>query len=125
MTFGFGPEAFRQSQVITYRYELTVETLDDGGIEVEVTDEIPISETEDIQVTFLESNREPPVDPQTGKLQWTPEVDEGDRSSITECLLGGVPGGPGRALALSADGASGRPRRRSGRRVQLLDRGIA
>lgn len=88
-----GPEAFRQSQVITYRYEIGLENFNDRSVEVEVTDQVPVSKSQDIQVLFLESNREPSLDPQTGMLRWKLEVGKGDRSEITfsfsvECPVG-------------------------------------
>ncbi|MHC5209301.1 MAG: mucoidy inhibitor MuiA family protein [Planctomycetota bacterium] len=88
-----GPKAFRQSQVITYQYEITVENFDDREVEIEVMDQVPISKTADIQVIFLESNRQRTLDTQTGILRWALEVDEGDRESIVysfsvECPVG-------------------------------------
>jgi uncharacterized protein (TIGR02231 family) len=77
-----GPEAFRLSQVITYRYEITVENFNERSVEVEVTDQIPLSATEDIQVTFLESSRPHTLDPVTGMLRWTLAAAAGQPTTI-------------------------------------------
>jgi uncharacterized protein (TIGR02231 family) len=88
-----GPEAFRQSQVITYRYAIGLENFNDRNVVVEVTDQVPVSKTQDIQVTFLESDRAHTLDPQTGILRWTLDVGQGGRSDIgfsfsVECPVG-------------------------------------
>jgi len=85
--------AFRQSQVITYRYEITVENFNEHGVEVEVTDQIPISTAEEVQVTFLESSRPHTLDPQTGMLRWTLDAAAGSPTTIVyafqvECPVG-------------------------------------
>jgi len=69
-----GPEAFRQSQVITYRYEVTVQNFNQRAVEVEVSDQIPVSKSAEIQVTFLESNLKPELDAATGNLRWALEI---------------------------------------------------
>jgi uncharacterized protein (TIGR02231 family) len=88
-----GPEAFRQSQVITYRYAIGLENFNDRNVVVEVTDQVPVSKTQDSQVTFLESDRAHTLDPQTGILRWTLDVGQGGRSDIgfsfsVECPVG-------------------------------------
>jgi uncharacterized protein (TIGR02231 family) len=77
-----GPEAFRQSQVITYRCEVTVQNFNQRATEVEVTDQIPVSKTPEIQVSFLDSSLAPQVDKASGTLRWTLEVGSGATSTI-------------------------------------------
>jgi uncharacterized protein (TIGR02231 family) len=88
-----GPEAFRQSQVITYRYEITLENFNQRSVQVEVEDQIPISKTQDIQVTFVEGAPKPALDEQTGNLHWEIEIGSKATSKITytftvECPVG-------------------------------------
>jgi uncharacterized protein (TIGR02231 family) len=88
-----GPEAFRPSQVITSRSAIGLENFNDRNVVVEVTDQVPVSKTQDIQVTFLESDRAHTLDPQTGILRWTLDVGQGGRSDIgfsfsVECPVG-------------------------------------
>ncbi|MBM3985105.1 MAG: DUF4139 domain-containing protein, partial [Planctomycetes bacterium] len=78
-----GPEAFRQSQVITCRCEVTVQNFNQRATEVEVTDQIPVSKTPEIQVTFLDSSLAPQVDRAAGTLRWTLEVGPGATSTIS------------------------------------------
>lgn len=78
-----GPEKFRQSQVITYNYRITVENFNHRSASVEVADQIPTTKTPDIQVRYLESNVEGRLDEQTGKLLWTIGVEPGETSEIT------------------------------------------
>ena len=72
-----GPEAFRQSQVITYRYAITVENFNKRAVAVDVIDQIPLSKTEDIQVSFLGSSHEHALAESSGHLNWTLQVDGG------------------------------------------------
>ncbi len=88
-----GPEAFRLSQVITYRYEIVVESFNQRAVEVEVTDQIPVSTTAEIQVTFLESSRPHTLDPKSGMLRWTLDAAAGSPTTIAyvfqvECPVG-------------------------------------
>lgn len=88
-----GPEAFRQSQVITYRYELTVENFNQRAVQVEVEDQIPISKTQDIQVSFVEATPKAQLDEQTGRLHWDIEIAPRGTSRIVysftvECPVG-------------------------------------
>ncbi len=88
-----GPEAFRMSQVISYHYEITVENFDELAVEVEVADQIPVSTTDDIQVTFLGSTTQPGHEEKSGVLRWPLEVDAGERVTIeygfsVECPVG-------------------------------------
>ena len=88
-----GPEKFRQSQVITYSYRITVENFNSRPASVEVADQIPLTKTPDIQVRFLETNLEKDLDEPTGKLSWTIDVAPGKKSEITysfsiECPVG-------------------------------------
>lgn len=78
-----GPENFRQSQLITYDYRITVENFNDRVAAVEVSDQIPTSKTADIQVKFIEANLEPEMDEQTGRLTWTTDVSPGKKAEIT------------------------------------------
>lgn len=78
-----GPEMFRQSQVITYHYSITVENFNDRVAALEIADQIPISKQSDIQVKFLESSEEHGLDDQTGKLAWTIDVEPGKKTEIT------------------------------------------
>jgi uncharacterized protein (TIGR02231 family) len=77
------PEMFRESQIITYRYSITVENFNDRVASVEIADQIPISKQPDVRVTFLESNEDHRLDEPTGKLAWAIDVDPGKRSEIT------------------------------------------
>jgi uncharacterized protein (TIGR02231 family) len=77
-----GPEAFRQSQVISYRYEITVENFDTRLVEVEMADQIPVSKTKEIQVEFVGSNLEHTLEPETGMLLWTLQVEPGAVTKI-------------------------------------------
>lgn len=72
-----GPEAFRQSQVISFQYEIEVENFDDRPVEVEVADQIPVSKTDEIQVSFLGSTAEVGHEQQTGVLRWPLSVESG------------------------------------------------
>jgi hypothetical protein len=88
-----GPEAFRQSQVITYRYEISVENFNQRGAQVEVSDQIPVSTSAEIQVDFLDSTHEPQLDAQSGTLHWALEIGAGETSTIAygfsvECPVG-------------------------------------
>jgi uncharacterized protein (TIGR02231 family) len=89
-----GPEAFRQSQVITYRYEITLENFNSRSVQVEVEDQIPISKTQDIQVSFVEGTPKPLLDAQSGSLHWEIEIGAKATSKISysftvECPVGG------------------------------------
>ena len=77
-----GPEAFRQSQVLTYQYELTVENFNESAVDVDVADQIPISKTEDIQITFLGSTHDHQHDETSGLLSWTMQVEPGATAKI-------------------------------------------
>jgi|GEM_PF-6584501 len=77
-----GPEAFRQSQVITYRYEIQVENFNSRSVQVEVADQIPVSKSPDIQVSFLESNQPHEIDVQDGTLRWALEIGAEGTSAI-------------------------------------------
>ncbi len=77
-----GPEAFRMSQVISYHYEITVENFDDLPVEVEVGDQIPVSTTDDIQITFLGSTIQPGIETKTGVLRWPIQVAAGQRLTL-------------------------------------------
>lgn len=88
-----GPEAFRQSQVLTYRYAITVENFNDRPVDVHVVDQIPISKTDEIQVTFLESSEQHVLNQETGALSWDLKVGAGKSSTIgysfsVECPVG-------------------------------------
>ena len=88
-----GPEAFRQSQVMTYRYEITVENFNPRAVTVEVEDQIAISRTQDIAVTFVEAAPGPKLDEQAGKLHWEIEIAPKATSRIgytftVECPVG-------------------------------------
>ncbi|MCB9898505.1 MAG: mucoidy inhibitor MuiA family protein [Planctomycetes bacterium] len=88
-----GPEAFRQSQVITYHYAITVENFNERAVEVEVDDQIPVSKTDDIQVTFLGADVEPEIDETSGTLRWELGIAAGATSTIdysfsVECPVG-------------------------------------
>ena len=88
-----GPEAFRQSQVITYRYEITLENFNPRAVTVEVEDQIPISKTQDIAVTFVEAAPKPQLDEQAGSLHWEIEIAPKATSRIdytftVECPVG-------------------------------------
>jgi uncharacterized protein (TIGR02231 family) len=88
-----GPEAFRQSQVITYHYEIAVENFNQRNAEVEVADQIPVSKTTDIQVKFLESSSPPELNAATGTLRWSLQIGPATKSTITyafsvECPVG-------------------------------------
>jgi uncharacterized protein (TIGR02231 family) len=88
-----GPEVFRQSQVLTYRYAIELENFNDQPVEVDVSDQVPISKTEDIQVTFLSSSHPQELHPETGALFWTLEVAAGERAQVeytfsVECPVG-------------------------------------
>jgi len=69
-----GPEAFRQSQVITYRYEVVIENFNRRVVAVEVVDQIPVSKSQEIRVEFLSASRQPEHDTASGTLRWTLEV---------------------------------------------------
>lgn len=77
-----GPEAFRQSKVVTYHYVLRVENFNDRAVEVHVVDQIPISKTEAIQVSMLASNEPHELDEDRGVLAWTLDVDAGATREI-------------------------------------------
>ncbi|MFT7463549.1 MAG: hypothetical protein ACI9EF_001894 [Pseudohongiellaceae bacterium] len=88
-----GPEAFRQSQVITYRYGIVVENFNDRPVDVDVADQIPISKTDDIQVSFLNSSEEHSLQAANGSLAWTLRVEPGATREISysfsvECPVG-------------------------------------
>lgn len=88
-----GPEAFRQSQVLTYRYEIRVENFNSRGVEVEVADQIPVSKSADIAVSFLDSTHTAGFDAQDGSLRWSLEIGAGATSTIAysfsvECPVG-------------------------------------
>ncbi|MBI4617202.1 MAG: mucoidy inhibitor MuiA family protein [Planctomycetes bacterium] len=48
-----GPERFRQSQLVTYEFKIKVENFHGQEVEVELEDQIPISQSDDVQVKFL------------------------------------------------------------------------
>lgn len=77
-----GPEAFRQSQVISYTYEIELENFDVAPVEVEVADQIPVSTTDAIQVSYLGSTVEGGHEEATGVLRWPLEVAAGERVTI-------------------------------------------
>jgi len=88
-----GPENFRQSQVITYDYCITVENFNDRVATVEVTDQIPTSQTSEIQVEFQNSNHKEHLEKQTGILTWTLDVPPAEKEKIDfsfsiECPVG-------------------------------------
>ncbi len=88
-----GPEAFRQSQVLTYHYAITVENFNDRDVEVHVVDQIPISKTAEIQVSFLNSTEPHTLYPETGALIWNLSMPAGKRTEVdysfsVECPIG-------------------------------------
>lgn len=88
-----GPEAFRQSQVLTYRYEISLQNFNPRPVEVEVADQVPVSKTPDIQVTFLEASPEPVLDKATGTLRWSLQAGASATTTIrfafsVECPVG-------------------------------------
>lgn len=88
-----GPEAFRQSQVITFEYELVVENFHDRAVTLDIADQIPISKTSEIQVSFKQATEQPSVDADTGVLGWTLDVDAGSSRNLryrfsVECPVG-------------------------------------
>lgn len=88
-----GPEDFRQSQILTYEYELTIENFNDTAVEVDVADQVPISRTDNIKVSLLSSSHDHRHDEATGQLSWTTQVAPGATATITysfsvECPVG-------------------------------------
>jgi len=88
-----GPEAFRKSQIITYRYRITLENFRDRQATVIVVDQIPRSKSPEVQVQFLESNLAHEFDETTGEIRWTAGVEPGKRTEIdfsfsVECPVG-------------------------------------
>lgn len=89
-----GPEAFRQSQVITYTYALSVVNFAGRAVEVEVTDQLPVSKSEDIQVELLSLSATPDqLEAGTGTLRWSLAVEAGATNELTysfsvECPVG-------------------------------------
>lgn len=88
-----GPEVFRQSQVLTYRHAIELENFNDRPVEVDVSDQIPISKSEEIQVTFLGSSHLHELRGDTGAVYWTLTVGAGERARIeydfsVECPVG-------------------------------------
>jgi uncharacterized protein (TIGR02231 family) len=81
-----GPEKFRQSQVITYHYLLTVENFNDRRANLEVADQIPVSKTSDVRVRFIESSEEHTLEEHSGKLTWTLDVGPGEKKEISFCF---------------------------------------
>ncbi len=65
-----GPERFRQSQLVTWEYRIQVENFHAAGVVVEVEDQIPISQTDDLQVKFLGSSVEGVQPDAKGVLRW-------------------------------------------------------
>ncbi len=78
-----GPEKFRQSQLITFTYEIDVQNFNDHAVDVEVDDQMPTSKTADIQVSFLGSSHEPLRDETSGRLQWSLAVGPSVKSTLT------------------------------------------
>ncbi len=73
---------FGLSQVITYECEITVENFNAQGVEVEVTDQVPVSKAEDLKVAFGASNLPHALDAETGILRWTLQAEAGSRTTI-------------------------------------------
>lgn len=65
-----GPERFRQSQLVTWEYRIRIENFHGTEVEVELEDQIPVSQTDDVQVKFLGSNVEGVAPDEKGVLRW-------------------------------------------------------
>ena len=63
-------KTFNNDRVLTYTYEITLRNTKSAGVILEVEDQIPVSQIEEIKVALLESSHAQ-LDELTGKLKWT------------------------------------------------------
>lgn len=63
-------KTFNNDRVLTYTYEITLRNTKSAGVNLEVEDQIPVSQIEEIKVALLESSHAQ-LDELTGKLKWT------------------------------------------------------
>ena len=70
-------------KLITLTYRITVRNLNDAACQIGLEDRIPVSETEDIEVTLKSATPQPVVSPAfDGTLQWSVEVPPGGPGSM-------------------------------------------
>lgn len=76
-----GPEHFRQSKLAAYHYRLTVQNFKKSAVKVDLLDQIPMAQTQNIQVKMLDSTLEYTLDDK-GILTWTTDVAAGATLTI-------------------------------------------
>ncbi|MBL0047744.1 MAG: mucoidy inhibitor MuiA family protein [Bacteroidetes bacterium] len=62
-------KTFNNDRVLTYTYEITLRNTKSASIKLEIEDQIPVSQNEEINVALLESTHAE-LDEATGKLKW-------------------------------------------------------